>query len=58
MNNRFENQNPNKDQLNKEEDTAKLIKNGGKVVGGILVAGAAIKKYGPKALTAIKSLIK
>ena len=49
---------PNKEQIEKESNEAAVLRNGTYVVGGLGIGIAAIKKYGPKLLKAIKAIKK
>lgn len=55
---RFQNQTLNSDDYSKTEEGAKALKNGGKIATFVLVAGVAVKKYGPALLKNISKLRK
>ncbi len=55
---RFQNQTLNSEDYEKTEEGAKLVKDGGKLLMGIVFVGGLIKKYGPEILKGVNKIRK
>ena len=55
---RFQNQTLNSDDYKETEDGAETLKNGMKLAAFLVPAGLALKKYGPKLLKGVMSILK
>ncbi|RRK33461.1 hypothetical protein EBB54_20500 [Schaedlerella arabinosiphila] len=55
---RFQNQTLNSEDYQKTESGAQLLKDGGKVLGIVLLGAGVIKKYGPEIIKGINKVRK
>lgn len=55
---RFQNQTLSSEDYEKTEEGAEALKNGGKILGAVLLLGGVIKKYGPELLNGLSKLRK
>lgn len=55
---RFQNQKLNSEDYEKTEEGAKALKNGGKILGVVVLAVGVVKKYGPSLIKNINKIRK